>query len=69
MEQYERYMDNLKIIDVSPNPDYIEKKFSNVSNGTVDSIQRENSCKLQVSESSLIIFIIQRDAIYLIRKR
>lgn len=38
LEQYERYIDNLKIVDVSLSQDFIEKNLSNFSNGTVDSI-------------------------------
>ena len=35
MEQYERYLDHLKIVDVSNNPSVLEKKLSE---GTVDSV-------------------------------
>ena len=60
MEQYERYIDNLKIIDVSPNPNFIEKNLSNFSSATVDSIQRENSCKLSLFDYLLILSFILR---------
>ena len=47
MEQYECYIDNLKIIDVSHNQDFIEK---NLSSGTVNSVQQENSCKFPAAK-------------------
>ena len=44
MEQYDRYLDHLKIVDVSTNPSLLEKKLSE---GTVDSVDSNRKYTVQ----------------------
>jgi len=41
MQQYHKYLDNLKIINVSSQQEFIDKKFSALSDATVDSLSSD----------------------------